>query len=208
MCNSPISVEKARELSKDEKERLIKVIEQEAHDNEVLFWGCSQAVLGALQRHFNLGNSETFKAATAFAGGVGRSREACGALLGGVMAIGLVYGRAKFEDGKVCMEQPEFLEALVRASRLCDRFKEKFGSLRCGDIRISIRGDDYREYTRYNTLENFKDHDKCGDVTGPAARLAAEIILQPTEVFADEITAHLEDLNQVRQEQRNRLASR
>ena len=117
------------------------------------------------------------------------------------MAIGLAYGRGKYETGKVAMEQPDFNEALVRANKFGERFKEKFGSLRCGDIKLSIRGVDHDEHSRITTIEGFEDHKKCGDVTGPAARLAAEIILQPTELFADEINSFSEDLREVRKQQ-------
>jgi len=202
MPKESMSVQKARELSQEEKEQLFRTIEQYAYDAEVIYWGCSQAVLDALQRHLNLGNGETFKAASAFAGGVARTREVCGALLGGIMVIGLAYGRTKFEAGKVGLEQSDYLEAQVRASRLCERFKEKFTSLRCDDVRRLVREPDFKEYTRYNTLESFEDHSKCGNVTGPAARLAAEIILLPKEVFATEINAQLEDLAQLRKLQK------
>ena len=90
MTKIPVSVPEAKNLSNGEKEELLRIIEQEAQDNEVEYWGCSQAVLKALQQHFDLGNDEVFKAASPFAGGIGRLREACGALTGGVMAIGLV----------------------------------------------------------------------------------------------------------------------
>ena len=204
MSEKTITAWKDGEMSANEKETLIKTIEQEAHDNEVMYWGCSQVVIDALQRHLNLGGSETFMAASAFAGGVGRTREACGALLGGVMAIGLAYGRRKLETGKVATEHPEFVEALLRANKFCERFKEKFGSLRCSDVRVSVRGQNYKEYTRYNTIESFEDHAKCGDVTGPAARLAAEIILQPKDLFSEEVNAFLKDLHQVRELQKGR----
>ena len=113
-------------------------------------------------------------------------------------------GGAKFEAGKVATENPEFIEALLRANKFCQRFREKFGSLRCSDVKVSVRGENYKEYTRYNTIESFEDHAKCGDVTGPAARLAAEIILQPKDLFLGEINAFLKDLYQVRQLQKGR----
>lgn len=202
MSKQRISLQKANEMSKEEKEQLIRAIEQKAFDNEVVYWGCSQAVLDALQQYLDLGDGEAFKAASAFVGGVAGMREVCGALTGGVMAIGLAYGRAKFEAGKVGLEQPDYVEARVRAGRLCDRFKEKFGSLRCSDIKVSIRGADYKEYTSYNTIEAFEDHAKCGDVTGPTACLAAEIILQPTELFVAEINVKLGELAQLRELQK------
>ncbi len=202
MSKECISLQNAKEMSKEEKEKLIRTIEQHAHDNEVTYWGCSQAVLDALQRHLNLGNGETFKAASALVGGVAGMREVCGALIGGVMAIGLAYGRAKFEAGKVGREQPDYVEAQVRATRLCDRFRERFGSPICRFVRYSVREPGFKEHTNYDTIEQFEDHAKCGDVTGPTARLAAEIILQPTESFVAEINAKLEEIAQVRKLQK------
>lgn len=89
----------------------------------------------------------------------------------------------------------------MRASKLCDRFKEKFGSLRCVDVMVSVGR---KEFPRFNTIEAFEEHAKCEHVTGPAARLAAEIILQPTELFADEINELLDDMRQIRKQQKNR----
>ena len=198
MTEERIPLQKAREMSEKEREQLIKAIEESARDNEIKYYGCSQAVLGALQRHLDIGNDETFKAATAFAGGVGRMREACGALCGGVMAISIVYGRARFDDSKVGREQPDYLETQARANKLGNQFQEMFGSCRCGDIKVSIRGADYKDYTGINTLEAYEDHKKCADVTGPAARLTAEILLEPAEPFAAEIKASIEGMAEIR----------
>ena len=202
MAKKQMSLEKARSMSKKEKEKLARRIEQDAHDNEVIYWGCSQAVFDSLQRNFDLEDGKAFKAASAFAGGVAGMREVCGALLGGVMAIGLAYGRANFEPGKITREQPAFLEASIRSRILCERFRETFGTLRCCDLKVSIRGDDYKEYPRFDTLESFEDHAKCGDVTGPAARLAAQILLEPTELFMDEMNDLALDIVKVRKLQK------
>ena len=50
----------------------------------------------------------------------------------------------------------------------------------------------------YDSAESFSGHDKCGDAAGPAARLAAEVILQPTELFMDKIKAEMDDLAEAR----------
>ena len=55
MSEDCLSSKKNNEMSHDEKDRLLRMIEQEAHDNEVFYWGCSQAVLGALHHHLDLG---------------------------------------------------------------------------------------------------------------------------------------------------------
>lgn len=202
MFTGPMTVKEAKALSSNEREQFIQTIEQATHDTEVQYWGCSQAVIGQLQKYLRLGNSEVFKAASGFAGGIGRSREACGALIGGVMAISLVYGRETLEPGKTALEQPDFVEAIVRANRFCERFRAHFGCMRCTDVQAAVSGPDSKSYDRFNTIEAFEAHAKCGRVTGPAARLAAEVILEPTEMFAEEVSAFLNDLRQVREEQK------
>ncbi len=75
----------------------IQRAKENAHEND-RHSGCSQGVLLSLQEEFGIGNNEVFKAATVLSGGVARSGETCGALIGALMALGLVVGREKMED--------------------------------------------------------------------------------------------------------------
>src|SRR4030042_5502233 len=75
----------------------VKSIRAEAHANENMS-GCSQAVLAALQEGLSIGDTQSLKAATAFAGGMARRGESCGALVGALMALGLEEGRDRLED--------------------------------------------------------------------------------------------------------------
>lgn len=69
----------------------------------------------------------TGRAATAFAGGLGRSKEEmCGALAGGVLALGCLYGRDT--PGK----DYSFVADLAAEFRL--RFKALTGAIRCQDL--------------------------------------------------------------------------
>lgn len=186
-------------MNQEDKEPLLRTVEQEARDNEIKYWGCSQAVLDTLQRHLKLGDGDTFKAATAFAGGIASNREACGALIGCVMAIGLACGRVKYESGKIGPEQADLVECSVRAHKFCDRFRERLGGLRCSEVRAAMGSDPEATVVKL-TPEIFKEHDKCGDVAGTAARLAAEIILEPVALYAAEIEATLDMMAQFRKQ--------
>lgn len=55
-------------------------------------YNCSQSVLLTMAEHWNVKNELVPKVATAFGGGMGRCGSVCGALTGGLMAIGLKYG--------------------------------------------------------------------------------------------------------------------
>ena len=199
MAKESFSLDKFKKIDIKKKQQLLVEIEKDAHDKEVEFWGCGQAVLSALQEYLDFGNEQTFKAATALAGGVVGMREFCGALLGGILAIGLAYGRSKFEPGLINREQWESQEATVRANELCNRFTEMFGSPICRYVRLAVREPGFKDYINLNTIENFETYAKCGDVTGPAARIAAEIILEPTETFEQETNARIEEIVNIRQ---------
>ena len=75
----------------------IKDIGAKAHKYDKI-GGCSQAVLGSLQEALGIGDLQSFMAATALVGGVSGRGETCGALLGSLMALGIVEGRKRFED--------------------------------------------------------------------------------------------------------------
>lgn len=55
-------------------------------------YNCSQSVLLTMVEHWKCKSELIPKVATAFGGGMGRCGSVCGALTGGLMAIGLKYG--------------------------------------------------------------------------------------------------------------------
>ena len=76
------------------KEEILNEAESKGYEFEKNYHGCAQCVLGPLMEIFDMKEPEAFKAATGLGGGVGLSVQgSCGGLTGGVMAIGLWYGR-------------------------------------------------------------------------------------------------------------------
>jgi C_GCAxxG_C_C family probable redox protein len=68
---------------------------------------------------------------TGFAGGVGESQqEMCGALSGGLILIGALYGRTGLSES----DQP----AVRLASQYRRRFLEQFGHTQCGRLREEV----------------------------------------------------------------------
>jgi C_GCAxxG_C_C family probable redox protein len=66
------------------------------------------------------------KMATPFGGGVGRSQELCGALSGGVLAVGTVLGRTECGEDRFV--------SYNAARDLYDQFRDKFGSSLCHEL--------------------------------------------------------------------------
>ena len=64
--------------------------------------------------------------ATGFCGGMSRTAGLCGALVGGVMALGILYGRKSSEDS--------LKKIYALSERLVRDFEKHFGSRNCSDI--------------------------------------------------------------------------
>lgn len=109
-------------------EKLLEEIFELAVEYDMKYFGCTQAVLAALQEKLNVGNRDVLKAGSALAGGVARRGETCGALTGAIMAIGSLVGRERLED----MEQ--YYKAMEPATRVYTLFKEKIGHTLCWEI--------------------------------------------------------------------------
>ena len=104
------------------------------------------------------------------------------------MAVGLAFGSDKltFILGDFVKGKPEDKEATARfkkvmkhSAMICDRFREKFGGLLCTDAQRIIH-DKVRNLGDPAQMAEFaqpETHDKCGEVTGITARIAAEVIL-------------------------------
>jgi C_GCAxxG_C_C family probable redox protein len=165
-------------------EELIKKIRSKAHSNENMS-GCSQAVLSALQEELGIGDTNSLKAATAFAGGMARRGESCGALVGALMALGVEEGREKLEDLPKLQSTTadaynlslEFMSRIEKEYNL----KKPMNSTLCCDLQQAIYGRSWRlsDPAQRSDFIASGGHgeDGCLKVCGIAAEVAAEMIL-------------------------------
>jgi len=169
-------------LSKGSKEEILDRVTKKAGDQEELLVNCAQGTLAALQEEFNLGGGDDILKAATFMPGLVSRKETCGAVIGGLMALGLAYGRSKPPDpGSNTLEaKEEAFKLKEKVWRFCETFKEEFGSTMCGDIRPKIMG---REYNTMDPkeMQKFLEDDgtrKCRVPPEKAARIAASIMLE------------------------------
>ena len=174
-------------MKKMERDRILQEAENRGYRYEQEYRDCAQCTLLTIQEIFDLAGEEALKAATGFAGGIGRSSSVCGAFTGGVMALGLLYGRdrqtMKHPDPEVRLnrfrEIEERLDRLIK--KLAERFTEKYGSTICKEIETKLFG---RSFDKWNPEERKeKDRlgghqDKCPGVVGNATRWIAELIIE------------------------------
>ncbi|MDA8216020.1 MAG: C-GCAxxG-C-C family protein [Dehalococcoidales bacterium] len=141
--------------------------------------GCGQCVLAALQDGLEIPNKDVFRAASAFAGGVGLTGDGCcGAYLGAIMVLSTLRGRDRsdFKD-----PAGNRREAARLARRLRERFIAEYGSVTCRDIQTKTFGRPYYifdpdDMAKFDAAGGHTE--KCPMVVGRAAGWAASIILE------------------------------
>ena len=135
---------------------------------------CAQTTFLSLQEEFDLGGAEILKALTPFPG-IALRGETCGAVTGGLMVLGLVYGRDKdnLDNWKA------YLRSLPPSRKFCHRFEDEFGSTMCGQIIETEFGRSFDLADPVEAMQWFECGavEKCGRVIKKGVQMVAEIIL-------------------------------
>ncbi len=88
-------------------------------------YNCAQSVLYGVLDRIGADEDAALKAACGFGAGMGRREDVCGAVTGGIIALGL-------KDGRGVRETREATDRLYpKVRRLMERFEEKNGSCVC-----------------------------------------------------------------------------
>lgn len=125
---------------------------------------CSESVVKTIRDEFSLPISDDAIAmASGFPVGIGGAGCICGAVSGGVMAIGMVFGRKEAKDEKVNM-------AMALSKELHDAFKDKHNITCC---RVLTKG------MEKGSPEHLK---QCIFLTGEVAEETAKIIARELKI--------------------------
>jgi C_GCAxxG_C_C family probable redox protein len=141
---------------------------------------CAGTVLSHIESRINLNIGSISRIARGFSGGIAFQGDICGAFMGGVLALGIMYGTdlrrtqhsRLFRAGLVAMKEggrvfqnehlhPSFKTSL-RVGMLYKKFVSQFGSADCIDILDKVSGS--------------KNRGSCEEVARIAARLAFDIM--------------------------------
>jgi len=163
-----------------EAEAFLDKVYEAAEQNEKKCTGCAQTALAALMDSLEIENDGVFKAASGLADGFGLSGGgSCGALSGGAMAIGLVFGRER----KDFSDQMAAMKSYLLVNELYQDFINRYGSCNCYDIQQKLMGRTFNLFDPKDLKEASKlgmiDH--CSKVVGNGARKSMEIILNNLE---------------------------
>jgi C_GCAxxG_C_C family probable redox protein len=110
-------------------------------------YNCAQSVLYAYGPDLGLDGETSLKVTTGLGAGMARRGEVCGTVTGGILALGLRYGRGGRQDRSATEETYQ------KTLELMARFEERHGSCLC---RVLLDGCDLRTVAGQSY---FKEHD-------------------------------------------------
>ena len=149
----------------------LKRLAQAARETLARCGNCAQTAFAVLQEEFDLDGDTILKALTPFPG-IALRGETCGAVVGSLMAIGLVYGRDDLEDWHA------YIASLSPARRFTRHFEVLNGSNDCEHILEGKLGRtfDLADAGQAGEYVEAGGPAVCAEVLAGAVRIAAEII--------------------------------
>ena len=91
-------------------------------------YNCAQAVLYAFCEDLGFDKNTALKLACGFGAGMARKQEVCGAVTGGIIALGLRYGRGEGQDRTLTEE------TYRKVRELTAQFESEHGTCICRDL--------------------------------------------------------------------------
>lgn len=131
------------------------------------YHGCAQAVVAPFLEILGISDEALLATASCFAGGCGRC-QMCGAVSGGLIILGLKYGRKKLEDGIEPLDA-----SLEIGGEMIDRFLEMYETTNCCELTGFDLGDPDQRQAFMDSKEVTK---KCNERIKNVAEWVAEII--------------------------------
>ncbi len=176
LCEEGIPRKSLPKVDPAQRQEILDRVQRRAEEYCYLTRNCARGAATALCEEFDLGNIEMIKALGLFPG-IAMTGGACGAVTGGLIALGL------------CFSNEDLTNYLDPAPHLAGRkfthlFEEAFGSLSCADIQRFIFEKCYDPLASFENLQAFDQahaREKCPLAPGMGARIAAEIILDAAE---------------------------
>jgi C_GCAxxG_C_C family probable redox protein len=163
---SNTSDELSSEIMQSENEPEIK---QMVKDLLLESGNCAQTSFAILCEEHDLEGAQILKALTPFPG-IALRGETCGAVIGSLMALGLVYGREDLTDWR------GYIGSLPSARRFCAQFEEENDSTACSAILQKKLGRNFDLADRVEAIEYAQSGgpQACAEVVASAVEIASE----------------------------------
>jgi C_GCAxxG_C_C family probable redox protein len=127
-------------------------------------YNCAQSVFFSFCDDLHVNKDIALKLACGFGAGMGRKQEVCGAVTGGIMVLGMKYGRGEKED----ISATEKTYPKIR--EFMDKFKKRQGNYICRHLLSEC------ELTTAEGQKYFHGNDLKNKVCIPCVKSAVEIL--------------------------------
>lgn len=124
-------MEENKELTLQEK------VEADAKDCFRNGLNCSECVMTAMLQNFDTGlPKEAVKLATGFGGGMGHTKNTCGAITGAVMGLSAIIGRENPMEKESLAERVQELQQDIYpiVGKMVQEIQEEYGTLICSEL--------------------------------------------------------------------------
>jgi len=127
-------------------------------------YNCAQSTFMAFIDDLGIEKKQAMKLASGFGGGMGRMQEVCGAVSGGILALGATFGHGEPSESEAQKKTYTLVQELMR------RFKAQHTSCLCRDL---VQGIDLKTE---EGQKQFKEQNLRNKVCVPCVRTAVEIV--------------------------------
>ena len=149
------------------KEQFLSEVRAKTFETEIKCHGCAQVIVHTFLDILEADNREASMAASPFAAGLALTGNNCGAAIGALMVLGLVYGRRDVNEG---MEG--ILKGIRPMRKFVKYFEEKHGHINCRDL----TGTDLANPQQATAYFEAGGLEKCATMMADAAGFVAELI--------------------------------
>ena len=149
------------------RDKVLDAIAWSAFASLAVYGNCCRSTLWAIQTHRRKEEPATLRAAAVLAGGLCGTGETCGAVLGGLIAIGEATASEDFAN------LDAYEEANSMAKRFLDEMRAFYGSTRCFDIQKAVMGWSCDDPSKARAWQEAGGPTACAGVCAEAARRAA-----------------------------------
>ena len=130
-------------------------------------FNCAQSVFTAFSREHGIDNKTALRISGSFGAGMGYLSEACGAVTGAFMVLGLIYGQDE-DDDKYSKARNYLL-----VKDFAHRFKKINGSINCTEL-LNVDLSDEKQLIAARTTDIFET--KCPKYVSDAVKILEDII--------------------------------
>ena len=106
----------------------MKTTDETASEKFLSGYNCAQSVLWACAPRYGFDSDTALKIACGLGAGMGRRQEVCGAVTGGILALGLKFGRGEAQDRTATEKTYAQTQELMR------RFEAGHGTCNCRQL--------------------------------------------------------------------------